>query len=497
MPVPATVQICPDAQSAPVIVGRSAGVGRRRVVAASARRDRRRTASAAAVATAEQPAPARSRAARSWLHHLPDAVVERVGDVEVAGGVEARSRTAAAATPRAPGRRRRRRPPLPLPATVSMTPVARSTARTRWLSVSAMNSRPSGPNSMSRGCDELRAAVAGPPSPREPGGAVARDGLDEAAREVDPPDAVVLGVGDVEAPLRRRARSRRPARGCRRRPGTRTAPPAGRRRRPRRRASPTAHHGVDDAGAGGDAADAEVARVERRRDRPTAPSTIPFGWFSSAAASGPPSPAKPGPAPHDDLGQVGRRVELADLVVVPGGEDQRAAVGRELEVGRVVEVDRRAGHAGRRWSRRRCPGRDRRRSRRCRSRFAGVRRRRRGGRGGSASRGCRRARRARTRGPSASRGSSPATGSPSPVKAGSPLPAQVQMVPGPPQAGGVGGADPSSMDGAPPWHADSARAASEAKPSLFVGAVTMPVGPSNARAAPLRGSRSNRRHRRR
>ena len=53
---------------------------------------------------------------------------------------------------------------------------------------------------MSRG-QASDASVAGPPSPEKPGGAVAGDRLDRVGREVDPTDALVLGVRDVEAIL--------------------------------------------------------------------------------------------------------------------------------------------------------------------------------------------------------------------------------------------------------------------------------------------------------
>src|SRR5690606_15456890 len=46
----------------------------------------------------------------------------------------------------------------------------------------------------------------------------------------------------------------------------------------------------------------------------------------------------------DDLDDLGLRIHHADLVVVPGGEHERA-VGQELDVGRVVERDRVAGRA--------------------------------------------------------------------------------------------------------------------------------------------------------
>jgi hypothetical protein len=92
------------------------------------------------------------------------------------------------------------KPALPLPATVAMLPVAGSTTRIRWLSVSAMNSRPSPSIAMSRG-HASDASVAGPPSPEKPAAPLPGDGLDGVRGEVDATDALVLGVGDVQAVL--------------------------------------------------------------------------------------------------------------------------------------------------------------------------------------------------------------------------------------------------------------------------------------------------------
>ena len=113
------------------------------------------------------------------------------------------------------------------PANVAMIPSG-VTTRTQSLSVSAMKMRPSARDRDVGEPAELRGrggtAVAGE-APR----AGAREGRDDAGR-VDAPQAEVLGVGDVDVAVGRRARSARPA-GPPGRSGSETRPRSRARRR--------------------------------------------------------------------------------------------------------------------------------------------------------------------------------------------------------------------------------------------------------------------------
>ena len=80
-----------------------------------------------------------------------------------------------------------------------MTPVARSTARTRWLPTSQISSRPSG--SIATLCGWRSCARdAGPPSPENPGEPVPASVEMTPVPRVDLADDVVVALGDVEMP---------------------------------------------------------------------------------------------------------------------------------------------------------------------------------------------------------------------------------------------------------------------------------------------------------